>query len=265
MRINRARIGVVILVIVLLAGAVIYYGKISEQNQKSEYGGEQNITNFKVDRYGADLKPNTKPQFRVGEKFRYNVTLSKLNNITTIGEVIYSVDKIDEIGGVACFVIKEKRKDHCLITGNTIAYERMTYIDKETGDILQIDITFDSITKTIKKDKASALGNDMYAPWTLALEEGLKWNEIINVTQEHLTERILIESEYEVIGKEKLYNRDCFKIISTIKTRVIGTGVEKELITQKILWVDVEKRILVKAQSITADTERAEMNLLFGL
>ncbi|CEG11182.1 hypothetical protein MSIBF_A2230006 [groundwater metagenome] len=82
----------------------------------------------------------------------------------------------------------------------------------------------------------------MLQPWMLALSKDLKWKDYSNSTsnEKDIKERF----EYIVKDIEYVDGRECFKV------EMSAFNIEESRVTiKKILWVDINKRVLVKAKT----------------
>ncbi len=181
----------------------------------------------------SSTPPNTKPQFDVGEVLEYTESASKVAsgknfnaNLSTDKIIINSKVEVKEIKrfeGHVCYVISSYSPS--LPSGNS-----GVCVDKENGEILS--------NGEIK----------VYAPWMLRLKEGIKWTE--NITS--LSSGILTKNEYVVDLIENVNQRKCFKI--TMKTLTKSKNEENwHTESMTYLWVDLNKRIIVKKQFCTQD------------
>jgi len=115
-----------------------------------------------------------------------------------------------------------------LVVGEEWAYD-VVMSDSETGEKTSIIVTY-NIEKIERVNKS-----DCY---------------VIHAKAHHLSESSQDDEygtiEYNVIGREKIDGRNCFKVEAKI---LEGNTVS----LKKILWIDAEKRVLVKAQTKTPD------------
>ncbi len=208
-------------------------------------------------------EPNIKPQFKVEQTFKYKET-KKVSGVSVDSDYMFQVERIEKVDGVDCYVVKSTTIGHYVnqdgktmkITSNSISY-----IDKETGDIVKLfmGVSNTSTGIVLEKEVASAKGNGMYAPWTLALKEGIKWTQKLNVTG---MGGGTMEVEYKVIGIEKVNKRDCFKVEQIIKAKSIKGSETTKISLENTHWVDVNERILVKSESKSGNLKIGEMYLV---
>ncbi len=270
---KNIQIGLIVVIVIIILGIIgigytsfnstdkMKLGVVTTQPESQQEGtivqSEKEGVDFKFERSGATLQPNIKPQFKVGQKFGY-VTTSLLIGTSVRSEDFYFVKNIERINGTDYYVIFINKTQHMIDPNKheiNMTIQGVSYIDVNSGEILKI-VMENSLT--IEGDKASKFGIEMYAPWTLALKEGIKWIEKFNMTEDKKTYTIG-ESEYEVIGMEKMNNRKCFKVQITSKK---SQGTEQTISAQKTFWIDANERILVKAQTKIGNLGSGEMNLV---
>ncbi len=161
---------------------------------------------------------------------------------------IHSVYIID--GEVEKEIIGNLKEERKMIKGNTTeTLIRYIEIDSNTGNVIKIE--------EIKEDKmllypmkiASIVETDFYASWMLKLKENITWTEIIKVTEDNISK--IIKATYFVDGYEKIDERKCFKVNVNYSETFMSGVIEKTKYSTKILWVDVEKRFIIKADTKT--------------
>jgi len=138
------------------------------------------------------------------------------------------------------------------------------YYNKDTGEITMIKkgLEGEGIVKG-NKAKLEVTSDSIFASWMLALDDNFKWKLIYNKTGVE-EETYLGEREFEVIGREEVNNRDCFKV-EIKKIRVDSMTNVRKIVERRYLWIDVEKRILVKRQIMYENVLLSEMNLVSEL
>ncbi len=213
---------------------------------------------------------NIKPQFKVGDKFKYTTYGSSLNpkdnsgNINGILECM--VEKLERINGTDCYVlvstIQKSLPDNSPLKA-TIS-ETKDWVDKDTGKIIKMSARKSMIQqngKVIETPSSEAMtpnetseiyGNIIYYPWMLALDDNFEMQ--INENGQGI--KTTFVSVLKVIGKEKINNRDCFKV----ELRALDEN--KHVLLRENIWVDIKKRVLVKAETYSENLKVGEVNLI---
>ncbi len=151
------------------------------------------------------------------------------------------------------------------ISSGMMEQQNMTYYyNKETGKMMKIVIKNRNTETTYTKDLANAMlttqGGNMpflvFSQWMLSLDENFNWIQ----TKEDKEWGHKAKIEYKVVCVEKINNKDCFKVeIMTKDKSYLNITTE----TKMTIWVDKEKRILVKADEREGGSVTAETNLIF--
>ncbi|CEG13256.1 hypothetical protein MSIBF_A3540003 [groundwater metagenome] len=257
-----------IVVCVIIIGIIIIGGCIEEK--KVKVNENNNITEgeicptcsvpstFESKETKEELKINTKPQLNVGEEWTYTITMSGFkNNSEKISfDVIYNIEGIERINKTDCYVIQAKPHSPSLPELDSNKY--IVYLSKDTGDLIKLSV--ESVIQEegskpiyfkndIDKELAEPalyggflIGDFMLQPWMLALSKDLKWKDYSNSTsnEKDIKERF----EYIVKDIESVDGRECFKV------EMSAFNIEESRVTiKKILWVDINKRVLVKAKT----------------
>ncbi|PKP57022.1 MAG: hypothetical protein CVT89_05210, partial [Candidatus Altiarchaeales archaeon HGW-Altiarchaeales-2] len=130
----------------------------------------------------------------------------------------------------------------------TAQIKYILYVNKENGSMTQFILQLTD-EKVILEEYVIFDKVYMYSPWMLALTDDLKWNitTVIETMEKNYN--------YRVLGREKINARECFKIERIHKT---GNIIDEKV----ILWVDVDKRILVKAERYYENLKLGEVNLI---
>lgn len=241
------------------------------------------------------VKHNVKPQFKVGDKFEYEIQGSAVgatewneNNTMKIKlEVL--VEKIDRIEGEDCYMLVSNRitevpkerytpNINALSTPNQQKDERITMrlqkrkdcIHKDTGKILKTVMQEGALKdgkiqwgppiemEIPKETSEETWGNIIFYPWMLALDDEFRMEVNTSYDTEGLTTREV--SVFKVVGREKVNGRDCFRI----ETRVIDKNTNRVVLRENT-WIDVKKRILVKSETYKDDLKIMELNLVSKL
>ncbi len=276
LNIKQIRILIIILiifVIVLIAGYSVFNDNPTTDNSQDKYNKtdktpeyeeesvkEASTTSIKVS--GTDFKPNKKPQFKMEERFKYEIT-SSLGKPRHIGYFIKKTERIDR-KDYFVIAITETGEGHDMNTNEIVNYsdEMAMYVNKETGEILKMAVQYRDMEITIKEGMLSAMLMDksyFYDPWMLTLKENINWVQKINMTDEFGSAEG--ENKYKVMGIEKVNGKNSFKIEIAYMEKNLDTGVN-EILYKKIHWVDVDKRILVKSQIKSENLVVEETNLI---
>ena len=230
----------------------------------------------------TDLKPNTEPQFKIGDEFRYKTTYSDSKWNSNDTEIFY-VERIDRINGTEYYVLFSSLESDYDSTG--------TYylINKQTGSvdraIFRLEYEDGHVDEEEENDEFIFTNLYIYADWMLALKEGLNFEIIVTETKKTKIKgcindksshpdymsndwyigniSITSKYEYEVEGIDKIKvgnnNRECFKVVEIIKE---GNKISDD---RTILWIDIEKRIMVKTEYRSENLKIAEVNLVSNL
>lgn len=234
------------------------------QNNESSYieNTTKHVAEYNVKISSENLSINTKPQFKVGDKFRYKTT-TQIQGISMNSISDYSADKIERINNTDYYLVINTQTQQ-VPNPKTGAIMNMTtetksYINKETGEILKIATSVGGHEITMSKDAASVSGNGMFATWMLSLTDNFKWK--VNAEDTSFGMAPNAETiEYQVVGKEKVNGRNCFKVEMRVKSKQMS-GDEGKI----IFFVDVKKRIVVKMQMYSGNLLVSEMDLVSRL
>ena len=192
---------------------------------------------------GEKLKLNIKPQFKVGDMFKYKTIISWAGHEEI--EDVYFIEEIKYINKSPSYIVSYKQKE---LIRNATVLELKIYINKETGEIEKaLEIKDNNIEKEASKEEiffGSRMREFFYVPWMLALKEDLKWSEEVEIS---MGERKYIQiMDYKVLEIEKINKIECFKVEIIFKEA-------KRIWQKKIIWVDTKRRIMIKSQMLTAE------------
>ncbi len=203
----------------------------------------------------SELPKNSDIQFKVGQKFIYKTPEEEYGWLITT----YRVEKIERKNGKEYFVVLQEDNSTTFDDKeriNIIQYFTY-YYDKENGKVSQI-----KVNDAIVKDGAENLrATDMsfFAYWMLSLDDNANWEIKFTETTPSLN---LVEHrnfEFRVLAREKVNNRECFKV----EKRIINIDKKNELEEIDYYWVDVKKRILIKKEFYSTDKVKIyEMNII---
>ncbi len=184
-----------------------------------------------------------------------------------------SVEKIERVNKSDCFVISkvEKESSEEIKKQNNASKSYMPepytpqmhlyyYYDKENGKLVQItaegggyssdpygNVESHITNKTYTGEESEFIGGSIvFSEWMLALNDNFIWERISNISIG--SDISSTTFTYAVEGREKVNNRDCFKVEVTEKTErnnIKSSGMKK-VVKTSIVWVDVTERILVK-------------------
>ncbi len=259
-----------IVVLVIGGGYLIFKSDTNHGNEKDvketpsiiESSTTHDDIDLKVKVSGVDLKPTAKPNFEVGQSFKYKTTSKSMGESIT-SENVYNVERTERINGTDNYIIVGNMTQMPDPETGEILYvniKLITYVDKETGIIHKMIIEIEEqFNITLEEDAASASGNNMYVPWMLALKENLEWNQKINMTLGG--EDISGEENYKVVGVESVNGKDCFKVKVTSYMKLPG-GTSQKIQFKQDMWIDVYKRILVKSKSKFGNLATEETELI---
>jgi len=262
-------------ILLFVIGGYLVLKDINHENQQKEYKektysdieeGIEEVSNIKddvdvkINVSSGELKLTKKPNFKVGQIFRYRTTSRSMGESIT-SENFYIVKKIERIKGIDNYVILGSITQLPNPETGEILHANIkltTYVEKDTGYIPKILMEIEEIyNTTLEGDASSMSGNGLFATWMLALKENLKWKQ--NITMNVSGEEFSGEEEYKVVGMETINGRDCFKVetISFIKP---PGGTSQKIQFKQELWIDVYYRILVRSKGkfgslVTEETE----------
>lgn len=197
--------------------------------------------------------------FKVGQEFEYNVTgyRYKYTGIKVkIFEIIYKLtgqkpywmafegEKISEredvytVEGLEEIENKSSYKVRLKINGTVLKpsrerflIENLLYYDAATGELLKAELGVHEPSPQIlagkEVEKYGIHPSPMFSLWMLELKKSFR------ITKFNTT--------IELIGMEKLFDRNCFKV------RLTSSNYEA------INWIDVDRRVLVKGEYTTTD------------
>ncbi|ODS38390.1 MAG: hypothetical protein A7315_12420 [Candidatus Altiarchaeales archaeon WOR_SM1_79] len=151
------------------------------------------------------------------------------------------------------------------------------YYDKDTGKTTQVKMDMGGGEEmTFKDDFAEFIataalgemtGGSMFSGWMLSLNENFRWKQEIEIAEKFGSGEKhsgKITMEYRVVDMEKTDGRECFKV------EIVGRMEEDEQESfpdesdkiEMTLWVDVDKRIMVKQQTKQGNFMTTETNLV---
>jgi len=205
--------------------------------------------------YIEDIPKNSEIQFKVGQKFIYKTPEKEYGWMTKT----FTVEKIERKNGKEYFVVVQESNSTTFDFGekrNTLHYFTY-YYDKENGRVAQIKVNNHTVMDGSQELRAT--DSSFFAYWMLGLKDNAKWK--IKFTE--ITPSLnLVEHktfEFRVLGREKVNNRECFKV----EKRIINNDKKDAVEDIDLYWVDVEKRIFVKKERYTADKVKySELNLV---
>ncbi len=260
-----------IIVTVILSGCINKEsGYVSEQNtsqNKTNIGESEKIisdTGMEYKTTSSELPKNSEIQFKIGEKFVYKTLEKEYGWLITT----YYVEKIEEINGRECFVVFQEDNETTIETlfdkkeTNNVIHYFTYYYHKKSGKVLKL-----KVESAIVKDGAEDLrSTDMsfFAYWMLGLYDDAKWEtNFTETTRTHSSD--LVEHrkfEFRVMEKEKVNNKECFKV----EKRVINLDKNNKVEERDYYWIDIKKRILIKKEFYNEDNLKYfEQNLVSDL
>ncbi len=219
-----------------------------------------------------EIPHNTKPAFKVGDKFEYIGYSSRISrrspDYTTQGvqKITYSVVKKERVRNMECYVIESvnlflANKSDPLSPGKVLRL--VYYISTETGKIIRFTSSEANVEKGVETNKKEYFADVpseisevydamiMYSPWMLSLDNEFKM-EIKSFVGEGKIEKIVLK----VVGTDKIKNRECYKV----EKRIIGEN--NEVISREIKWIDAQKRILVKSDAYYENLKVSSLELV---
>jgi hypothetical protein len=239
MKIKKRIIAVSVVGIILVIGIYFIKGVNFEENdEKNKILNTEEFFKKKVECAEQDgyvicveksqLSRNTEVPLEVGKVFKYEVKRED-----GFGTDTYIVEKFEDINSRSYYVVK--REFYFVDESDTIKTIMMAWYDKETGRVLKHE--FDG--NIIKGEVSELLVSDtwFFAPWMLALNDSFKLEIKFNDTYTERGYKL-----YEVVGREKINGKECFKVKLT-------TIVDSKIDSQAYWWIDTQKRILIKTST----------------
>jgi len=277
--------GVVVLVIGIIIGTYILLEKTGGKPENNSIAEREpnttveilnmieNVTSMAIETTETKekLNQNAKPNLVVGEEWAYDVVMSdsETGEKTSI-IVTYNIEKIERVNKSDCYVIHAKAHH---LSESSQDDEYVIYITKDNGELIKA--TMESMVPDekgtlvpyqIDLDPSIAetgfyggflIGDFMLQRWMLSLSKDFKWRTYSNTTinEKHIEEIF----EYEVKDIESVNGKKCFKV--EIRAFNVEGGASRTTI-RKILWVDIDNRVLVKAITYLRDNVKViEVNL----
>lgn len=270
--------------IILIIGFAIYGLYLMEDNNNKEYRGKDNYSqtnNIEITKkdisattvyLAAELEPNSKLILSPGQTFKYKLnrptrSVEGMDHIVLVDHsIVFFVDSITRINKTECYkIIGNETKSIEIMHGGkytktSSSFKYVLYIDTETGKPVQVNIENTTIegqnASTLSLNLLCAMGKSFYAPWMLALKKDMKWEEYTIINEPVKQESHL---EYKVLDIENINKRKCFKVSVRFSNK-IENG--QQSVTNLIMWVDVEKRILVRLELYSLNLYLGEINLI---
>jgi len=258
-------IGAFVFVVIIAAIGYVLLTQNTDNNTPQQMSNETVEPTEKIVRdtgigynlsYIGDLPKNSEIQFKVGQKFIYKTPEKEYGwEIDT-----FTVEKIERKNGKEYFVVVQESNSTTFGDFNekrNILRYFTYYYDKENGRVAQIKV--DNVTVMDGSQELRATDLSFFAYWMLGLKDNAKWE--IKFTEITPSLNLVEHStfEFRVLGREKVNNRECFKV----EKRIINNDKKDAVEEIDYHWVDVEKRILVKEEYYTADKVKlVELNLV---
>jgi len=249
----QQKIAIILLIVLLLVAIAIFEIGNKENNVPPLLS---NVSDYKEESHKEvidipeKLIPNTK--FHCEEyatELEYETLLLAFSGVK---ESDYLHEKI-----ITKYSFKRERinsSSFCVIDINTTgdigiitSIWKKIYIEDGTGKIRIIEGYKNDEKYLLKDDLASGAvdllsfySNTPYAYWMLSLNENFRWK--MNVYKPEDKQNLSLE--FDTLGVEKEQNRICFKV----KISATSNINEKSIKMGSLLWIDKEKRILVKGR-----------------
>ncbi len=206
---------------------------------------------------------NIKPQLRVGNTFEYIEHAKFGNNETLKYKHVYDVAGISNVKGSLCYLLKGdvysldgSLKDIDL-NNNKLLSSVNVYIDTQNGRIIDgkiitpgVRIEGNPLVISMDESTIETNGIGMYFKWLLSLNDNISWTTTANVSVKHSENTTLkvVSNTYKVVGREKMKDRECFKVVNIKSVTMLKFNQTEKL--KNIIWVDTEKRVIIKQQTI---------------
>ncbi len=213
------------------------------------------------------LEHNVKPQFKIGDKFKYKIygapIITKDISASTKsveGILECKVEKLERINGTECYLLVSTQQTSLHSDAPSIMITTLkVWVDKDAGKIIKSQMSRiykgnEISSESIIPNKTSEIyGNIMYYPWMLSLDDDFEMK--VNENSQGI-EKTSSASVFKMIGKEKINDRDCFKV----ELRVLDEN--KRVLLRENIWIDIKKRILVKSESYYENLKVGDINLI---
>jgi len=249
----QQKIAIILLIVLLLVAIAIFEIGNKENNVPPLLS---NVSDYKEESHKEvidipeKLIPNTK--FHCEEyatELEYETLLLAFSGVK---ESDYLHEKI-----ITKYSFKRERinsSSFCVIDINTTgdigiitSIWKKIYIEDGTGKIRIIEGYKNDEKYLLKDDLASGAvdllsfySNTPYAYWMLSLNENFRWK--MNVYKPEDKQNLSLE--FDTLGVEKEQNRICFKVKISATSNINGKSIKM----WSLLWIDKEKRILVKGR-----------------
>ncbi len=219
-----------------------------------------------------DLRPNTKPKFKVGQKLKYNYNTIIYGSYKNL-KLEYEVKGIDIMDHKKCYNV-EIKEEHLMLSSSTRVTSKeknisqdeeihneylSSCIDVENGEIKYL-IKKDTNENMINEERKYKEGIGIYAPWMLALDDNMKWKVSINTSEYIDNPNIVLHENFEVVEREVVNNKECFKVVVS-HTSETTKGLEK-VDKRVIMWINVNERIIEKGQVFVGNLKTDEITLV---
>jgi len=229
-------------------------------------------------RVNKDLAPNHPPSFEVGKEYIYQANIIEKGVMYNLTQQ-YVVKGLELINKTKCYRIdyvyeypltetvieysitnaKEQPRKYEKVTVKK--ENRTAYINVNDGMLVDVIADGESI---ITQDINYNRGIWMYAPWMLSITNGKQWE----VSEDTVVNGKVVETtivSYKVSDNiEKINKRDCFKTEIRWGTKRSGEEL-KTINTTATMWIDVEKRILIKMEVYEGNLHTGGMSLVSEL
>lgn len=217
----------------------------------------------------GDVQLTKRLNFNVGEEFVYKQNIlfaGVMQNLTQR----YKIIGIEKRKGIECYKILWAYENPVMSIEemfNPTTGEKKTLskieIEKINGTIFVsldngsfVDVLIDNESILEREDfRVKTVRSMMYAPWMLYLDNGKEFE----IKDEERGETIIYH--FKVAGREKVEDRNCFKVEVTIY-ELPKNGNLKKINVKAIHWIDEEKRIVIKEEDYEGKLETGEMSLL---
>jgi hypothetical protein len=276
---SKITVGIIIVFVMLIAILIIAkldtYQNVRSNEEEIITQSVKDVSSY-AEIHAEKISANKKLSFKLGEKFKYTETppqgLGGPDEAFYIYHT-YFIEKIDRINKSDCYLIK-KNETQIISThmdgkpvNEMTSDDTIVCVNTDSGDPVMVkskDMVGYGDAASMTIDTYSALGRFFYAQWMLSLDENFRWEEKMTLTEPVKQDTTI---SYEVVGGEKINNRDTFKVEIFMDNKRLGN--DREVIQnnkmKSLLWVDKEKRILVKAEVYINNVLIKQINLITEL
>lgn len=248
-------------ILLILISILISFAFIASQTPKKVSETEIKINNKKLvikDEIDV-LKPNTYLKFTPGQQLYYETSLIPISGegyyfekqkFMVKGIRIINGSRYFEVQRIVDYYIYNPVDNITLKIGNRT---NTWYYNAKNGYCIGKNIN----PERFSDEDVFSTDASMFSYWMLGLREGAKWTMRTITAEKGKRETLKTRYNFEVLGRDVVDGRKCFKIKATITDEAAGKVKET-----RYYWVDVKDRILVKLESYSGKNKNFEIKLV---